>query len=242
MRRSGLTKSAVSALSGASLSTIHRIQNQQTDPQLGTLRELAIACGLDLDVQVRPLCDPNAAQAARMLLEIGFSPDHQHKADEWIKRFERAGFRTSVDLLKAAGRSSGLLHLSSPSTYLRGDVRPLRLASAGDASGGSWALSGKAHLELGAAKKLSGPQILWAEDAARATSMLRDSMVPARSASTATAIIAQATPALFQHFFTHERINFVSPAQALIDGFSLGNELADVALDIAKRVVDSDDS
>ncbi len=235
VRRSGLTKSAVSALSGASLSTIHRIQNQQTDPQLGTLRELAIACGLDLDVHVRPLADPYAAQAVRMLLETGFSPDNQRKADEWICRFERAQLSTPFDLLKAAGRSVGLLHLSSPSTYLRGAATPLRLASAGDASGGQWALSGKSHLELAAARELFGQQVIWAEDAGRVVSNLRDSLTVARSASTATVIVAQATPALFQQFFTHERINYVTPVQSLIDGLSLGGILADTATDIAQE-------
>lgn len=47
IRQSGLAKARISALSGVPVSSIHRIQHGQTDPQLGTLRELAIPCDLN---------------------------------------------------------------------------------------------------------------------------------------------------------------------------------------------------
>lgn len=234
IRQSGLTKARVSALSGVSVSSIHRIQHGQTDPQLGTLRELAIACGLELQILTRPLADPGAAQSARYLLEEGFTPHSESDTVQWSERFQRAGLQDPIDILRFAGQASGLLSLQKPSVYLRGEVGTLRLASAGEASGTRWALSGKPHLELGVGSDLRGPQVLWTDKPTLVGSLLADSLAEARSASTASVIVAEATEALFHNSFTVERVNYVAPIQALIDGFSLGGQLADAARDIAE--------
>ncbi|MGJ9403429.1 helix-turn-helix domain-containing protein [Arthrobacter sp. KK5.5] len=235
IRRAGLSKSYVSLASGVSRSSIHRIQRGETDPSLGTLRELAIACGFDLDLDVRPLSDPFAAQAARVLLEQGFEPDHTNETDQWVRRFERVGLDDPVAILDYAGRSSGLLVLRPPSVYLRGNVDDLRLASAGDATGTAWALSGQPHLQLGSGRPLDGAKVLWTAQPSLVKSLLAETMQDARSPRTASVIVATATPALFQGSFILEGINYVAPIQALIDGFSLGGHLAEVAESIARQ-------
>ncbi|PQZ94736.1 hypothetical protein CQ018_05155 [Arthrobacter sp. MYb227] len=235
IQRAGLSKSYVSLASGVSRSSIHRIENGDADPSLGTLRELAIACGFDLDIQIRPLSDPAAAQAARSLLEQGLEPDRPSEVVQWVRRFERLGLQDPIAILDYAGRSSGLLALGAPSAYLRGNVDDLRLASAGDATGAQWALSGQPHLQLGAGEPISGVKVLWTEKPLLAASLLADTLPVARSSHTASVIVAAATPALFQGSFMHEGIRYVAPIQALIDGFSLGNNLAKVAESIAKE-------
>ncbi|MCU6481296.1 helix-turn-helix domain-containing protein [Arthrobacter sp. A2-55] len=235
IKRSGLSKSYVASASGVSRSTIHRIQHGETDPTLGTLRELAIACGLDLDLQVRPLSDPFAAQAARMLLEQGFEPDSLAEANQWVNRLHRLGLQDPVAVIDYAGRASGLLALGAPSVYLRGDIDTLRLASAGDATGARWALSGQPHLELGAGRAVAGVKVLWAEEPRLAASLLADTLKEARSPHTATVVVAAALPAVFHASFKSGGLNYVAPIQALIDGFSLGGQLAGVAATIAKE-------
>lgn len=234
IEQSGLPKARISKLSGVSLSSIHRIENKQTDPQLGTLRELAISCGLELELSIRPLADAYSAQAARCLLEDHFEPDNKDATSQWVERFERAKFTNPIDILQYAGQCSGLLSQDKPAVYMRGETSELRLASAGDASDKQWALSGKSHLELGTGEKLSGPDIIWTEDPRLVASLLADSLTVARSAATATVIVAAGPPAHFANKFTVNHVSYVAPIQALIDGFSLGHQLAEAANKIAQ--------
>jgi transcriptional regulator with XRE-family HTH domain len=235
IQESGLSKSYIAAASGVSRSSIHRIQHGDTDPSIGTLRELAIACGYELDVRFRRLADPLAAQAARLILEEGFTPDNPHEVDQWVNRFERVGLEDPVAIIEYAGRASGLLYRDKPSAYLRGEVDDLRLASAADAAGAPWALSGRTHLQLGIGHALAGVKVLWTEEPRLVATLLADTMKGARSPQTSTVIVAEATPAVFQGSFKHQGINFVAPIQALIDGFSLGGHLAEAAQTIARE-------
>jgi hypothetical protein len=53
---------------------MHRVLNGLVDPSLGTLDEVALACGIQLDLAAQPLSDPLAASAARAMLEGGYEP------------------------------------------------------------------------------------------------------------------------------------------------------------------------
>lgn len=234
IRLSGLKKTYVSAVSGVSRSSINRIEKGESDPNLGTLRELAMACGFDLDLSIKPLADPFAAQAVRSLLEDDFLPDDARAVAEWITRIEKTGLQDPLAMVEYAGRASGLRALGSRGIYLRGEASVLRLASAADAANAPWAVSGSPHLQLATDHEVSGPHIIWTQEPQLVADLLGDSLLKARAVETASVIIALAPPALFQNSFVVRGVKYVAPIQAIIDGFSLGGRCAEVASDIAR--------
>lgn len=234
IHRSGLRKSYVSAVSGVSRSSINRIEKGETDPNLGTLRELAIACGFDMDVSVRPLSDHFAAQAARQILEEGFVSEATEAVAEWAARIGRVGHTDPLSIVEYAGRALGLRELGARGTYLRGNASVLRLASAADAANAPWAISGRAHFQLATDDEVEGPNIVWTENPRLVAELLSDTLTTSRSPETASVIVAPAPSALLQHSFTHQGVTYVAPIQAIIDGFSLGGKSAVMAKTIAE--------
>lgn len=226
---SGSTAAAVARRAGVSGSTMHRVLNDQVDPSVGTLREIAVACGLQLVTSTEPLADPAAAAAARLMLEDGYAPSVPG-TDQWVHRLTRQAGDDPVEIVAAAGQASAPLARDG-SRLLAGQVTVGRVASAGAASGGNWALSGLAGFRLpGLWEQLPAPSILWCEDVRRVDQLLADAgLRPTARAGRASLAIVAADKNLFTGSFEREKVRYAAPIQLLLDGFSIGGELAGLA-------------
>lgn len=221
--------------SGVGRTTIHRIANGTVEPTLSTLRELAIAHLYSLKLELVPLSDPLAAVALRMLVDPAFekldaeevSPDDPAGLGAWIERLRR--FDDVDTAAITAARASSLLHRDG-AVFLRGDRSGRRLASAGEASGQTWALSGAAGLEYATGAPVPGPGILWVdEDAASAASLLLDTHRGVESAAVADVIVARAHPAVFVDRYADGPFWYVAPTQLLLDSIGLGGAAEEAA-------------
>jgi transcriptional regulator with XRE-family HTH domain len=230
---SGLTASGVARRAGVSGSTLHRIVNDQVDPSFGTLREVAIACGLHLSLATSPLSDRLAASAARSMLEEDYEPPDGPEVGDWRKRLLRlAGGGDPVEIVKVAARASSPLQRFGNVLY-SGQVSLARLASAGDASGKRWAVSGAAGLYLPADGDVApAVTILWCEDVRAVDHLLVGSgLRPIRRADRATVAVAAAEPELFAGSFTHGMVRYVAPIQIILDCTSQAGPVADDAIE-----------
>lgn len=224
---SGLRPGDVAQRAGVARSTMLRISRGSVSPTLSTLREIAIACGLDIDIVARPLSDPAAAEAARLMLEGGYIPSDPASADAWVARLERTAGADPVEIVRVAGSAATLLARRG-AHYLTGRAELLRVASAGDGSRSPWAISGAPPLGT------SGTIVLWADDADRAARLLSESLKPAGSPSAATVIIAPAHPGIYVDSWTEGPVRYVAPVQMLLDGLGLEPHLRDAALEVAR--------
>lgn len=235
LESSRLSPAAAARRAGVSASTMHRILNDLVDPSVGTLREIALACEIQIDLTARPLSDPRAAAAARALLEGGYEPPSDSEVVAWQKRLPRMAASTSpVAIVKAAAAASGPLHRPG-AVLLHGAVTLGRVASAGDASKGHWAVSGAAGLYLpspGAA--VPAVTILWCEDVRMVTHLLADTDLRQvqRPDRAALAVIA-AEPELFAGSFTEGIVRYAAPIQIILDCIAQGGALADDATEEA---------
>lgn len=240
----GWTATDVSRRAGINRSTLHRISNGAVEPTLTTLRELAIVHGMDMTVQLRPLSDPDAATAAGILLSTatGLTDDLPAGVLSWMDRLERiaAGVKSDPDqqitaatlqVLCAAGRASDLRHRDG-AAYLRGRSDPLRLASAGDASGGHWAVSGGAAPVFSDAPGLPG--ILWVSDVTAAVAALADTHRSVRDPARADVVVAPGDDRLFRDLSEHDGVRLVAPVRQVVDACGLGPVAERAALDIAR--------
>jgi transcriptional regulator with XRE-family HTH domain len=229
VEKSGLSNAVIARRAGVSSSTLHRVLNDQVDPSVGTLREIAIACGQDLRLAVRPPADPAAAAAARVLLEDGYVP-FLPDAALWIDRLRRQAGDNPIEIVEIAGRASAPL-LRPTSRLYASPIEVGRVASAGQASGGQWALSGMAGLRLpGLFERLPTPTILWCEDARRVEQLLADAdLTKATRVERTQLAIVEGDPGLFTNSFEHERVRYVAPIQILLDSFSIGGVVSDIA-------------
>lgn len=234
---SGLSASEVTRRTGISRATLHRIAAGTVKPSLQTLQELAIVQGKDLDIRLKPLSDPDAAAAARLIIEGELGDWSGDDAIErWGERLNRIAESTDggyLTILQSAGWASSLLHREG-TALLRGDSGALRLASAGDASGGSWVVSGRAALEAAPDHRVHGPSILWVDDVERAASALSETHKPVSSALNAQVIVAEANPAVYLGAYTAGAVRYVAPIQMLLDCVGLGGEQEEVAMGIAQ--------
>lgn len=230
----GLSASEAARRAGINRSTLHRIATGAVAPSLDTLRELAIVHGLDLQLTLTPLSDLDAAAAARMLFDPAFGDVASSEgAQQWVGRLERLG-DDPLTILQTAGRAASLLH-SARVTLMRGDASALRLASAGDASGGAWAVSGAAALGLGSVSAPQGPSVLWVEDRAAASAALQETHRTVGAPLNANVIVAEAPPWVFVDAYTIDLVHYVAPIQMILDGIGLEGELENIALRIAKH-------
>lgn len=220
---------------GVNRSTLHRIAAGDVEPTLSTLRELAIAHGLELQLATAPLSDPDAAAAARVLLDPAHPEPTSTAIQAWVERLERRHpDGAPIQILHAAARASTLQHRPG-AVYLRGSDAALRLASAGEASRGRWAVSGRAALALGNADAPRGPSVLWAEDVERAAQLLTETHTSAAAPRTAHVIVAELNDSVEIDAFELDRVRYVAPIQMLLDCIGLGGELAQAAEAIAKE-------
>jgi len=224
---SGLTRSQVTQRAGLARSTVLRIEAGDTVPSLRTLRELAIACGLDIDVLTRPLSDPAAAEAARLMFEDGYRPTDRPAAQAWVERLERQVGEDPVAITRAAGKAASLTHRPG-AFHLTGTVPLVRVASAGDGAGGTWAISGAPPLGV------DGTVVLWSEHPDVAARLLSETLRKATSPAIATVIVAGAHPGVFHDTWRDGSIRYVAPIQMLLDAFGLEPTLQSAALDEAR--------
>jgi transcriptional regulator with XRE-family HTH domain len=233
---SGLSAAAVARRSGVSPSTMHRILNDLVDPSLGTLYEIALACGIQIELGSRPLSDPLAAAAARSMLEGGYKPPSEAGVAAWRERLPRmAGSDSPVEIAKAAGLASGPLRRPG-AVLLQGEVALARVASAGDASKGRWAVSGAAGLYLPMpSSTVPAVTTLWCEDVRAVAHLLADTELrqTQRPDRAVLAVIA-AEPELFTGSFNVGIVRYAAPMQVILDCAAQGGAVADDAIKEAK--------
>ena len=224
--RSGLLRGDIAGRAGIARSTLLRIAQGSVSPTLITLREIAIASGLDIDVVARPLSDPAAAEAARVLLEDGYTPSDSAAAAGWVARLERMAGADPVEIARVAGNAATLLARRG-AHYLAGPADLLRVASAGDGSGGQWAISGAPPL------RTPGTTVLWAQDADRAARLLSESLHRV-DPTVASVIVAPSHPGIYVDSWAEGPVHYVAPVQMLLDALGLEPRLREAALEVAR--------
>lgn len=227
-----LSAAAVAKRAGVSNSTLHRIVNGQVDPSFGTLHEIAIACGLQLALTTAPLSDPFAASAARSMLEASYEPPNDPGVGRWRERLLRlAGGVDPVEIVKAAANASSPLDRRDATLY-SGSTTLARLASAGDASGARWAISGAAGLQLPPDVEIAPTvTILWCEDTHAVDQLLVGSGLRRTDRTDHTSVVvAAAEQELFTGAFTHGLVRYAAPIQIAIDSISQPGPVAQAAL------------
>jgi transcriptional regulator with XRE-family HTH domain len=230
MARAELSAAVVARRAGVSASTMHRILNGQVDPLVGTLEEVALASGLEIDITTRPSSNPLAAMAARSILEDDYnaSPSVAADVERWMERLVRfAGGDDPIMIVEAAGRMSAP-YLRPDASLFSGTETLGRIASVGDATSGRWALSGVAGLHLDELDEtLSGMTILWCENVRSVANLMTDSSMK-RSEQPQRAVLAvvEAEPELFTGSFKNGLVHYAAPIQIMIDCMSIGGQVA----------------
>lgn len=228
-----LSPNQVSRRAGISQSTMSRVLAGRVDPTAGTLTEIALACGFELDFAARPSSSLDAARAVRAMFEAGYPEDDDEVLTRWQERLIRfAASSDPVSLLRTAAQyASPLLH--SDVVLFTGDITMGHVASAGDATRGQWAVSGAAGLTLPAPRE-SAPAttILWTEDPRRAAQLLTDSPLERTTRrKRATVAVLHANPALFVNTFTVGIVTYAAPMQLMLDCIAQGGAVAQAALE-----------
>ncbi|MBO0879911.1 MAG: helix-turn-helix transcriptional regulator [Mycobacterium sp.] len=232
----GLSAAALARRAGVSASTLHRVRSGQVDPSVGTLREIALACGFDFDITTRPLSDRLAAAAVRELVEDGYDAPDDPEVHRWQQRLTRmAGGDSPLDLVVAAASASAPLHRTG-AVLQSGEVPLGRLASAGDASKGRWALSGPAGLALPPSDDPApAVTILWCEDARKVVQLLGDAdLRSTHRPDRARIAVIEAEPELFTGSFQRGILRYAAPIQIILDCLAQGGRAAEEALREAK--------
>lgn len=227
IEHSGLNARQVAARAGVAASTVHRILNDQVSPSVATLHNITAACGLDLTTSTSPLASAAAAAAARAILDENYPAEVDADIEQWATRLDTWADGDPVQIIEEAARASGVLHRPD-AVRLGGEATVGRLASAGDASGQRWALSGAAGLDLpsfdGAVPRIS---VLWCEDPSAIRTLLTGGTLrPASAPHRSTVVIAAAEPDLFLGTFERDRVVYAAPIQIAIDAISVGGDAA----------------
>jgi transcriptional regulator with XRE-family HTH domain len=245
-----LSRSELARRAGVSRTTALSVSEDQSRARVDTLRELALALGYDLSIELERASDPQAAAAARVLLgdlEVDWNEDQGFttELDVWLDRLPRY-VRTDADeglddnersasaigMIAEAARVSGAHHREGR-VLLSGRTDVDRLVSAGRASQARWVLSGSAALEaLGA--PVGDTVVMWSEDAKRVAELFGDTHRRVNLHSAANLIIAPAHPSVFIGSTTVEDVNLVSPIQGLIDAFANGGRDREIATELAR--------
>ena len=214
----------VSRRSGVSRSTLKRVGDGTSEPTLSTLREVALALGLDVRVSAAAASDPHAAAAARTLIDDSVPEDPgDAEVRAWLERFGRWGINDPLTLVAEAGVLQGLT-VRPGARFL--NARPGALAElprllAG--GGAQWALSGAAAVTVIRGELVAGPTVLW-------HSGLRGDQLGALGAelgeetgdaATADLIIVPAGATELVGATPQGPLNFVAPVQLVIDLHSL---------------------
>lgn len=248
---SGLSASALAARSGLARSTQYRIRNRSVDPTVGSLRELALAAGYELDLSLAPLSDPDAARAARMMLDQTYASSSERGersigVDEWVERLRRwVPDDDPVEIVAQAGRSASVLHRPG-AQFLRGRITELKIASAADYSDQTWFLSGAAVIDrideqaddAADRSRAPYPYIVHCSDPHRLVRLL-ENMERSRPEKAGLIVVPltdgievgswQAGPSVLAP------LTLVAPIQGIIDSFGIGGAIGEAAERIARR-------
>lgn len=169
------------------------------------------------------------------MLEAGYEPPSDFSVTAWVGRLRRmADSGGPVGIVKAAATASGPLHRPG-AVLLQGEVALARVASAGDASKGHWAISGAAGLYLPPASAAApAVTILWCEDVRTVTHLLADTELrqTQRPDRAVLAVIA-AESELFTGSFTEGIVRYAAPIQIILDCIAQGGAVADDATEEA---------
>ena len=227
IEHSGLNARQVAARAGVAASTVHRILNDQVSPSVATLHNITAACGLDLTMSTSTLASPAAAAAARAILDEDYPTEVDADIEEWAARLDTWADGDPVQIIEEAARASGVLHRAD-AIRLSGEATIGRLASAGDASGQRWAVSGAAGLDLPSFDEaIPRISVLWCEDPSAIRPLLTSGTLrPASAPHRSTVVIAAAEPDLFLGTFERDRVVYAAPIQIAIDAISVGGDAA----------------
>lgn len=237
--RMPFSRSELARRADVSRTTALSVSEDQSRARVDTLRELALALGYDVSIELDRASDPLAALAARVMLgeldshsDLGASPE---EIAEWVDRLGRySGSGEGGDplrLISEAARVSGPQNRPGRALFAgRNDAD--RLVSAGRASEARWALSGSASLEAMGADP-GKTVVLWTDDIKRVSDLLVDTHRRVRLHTAADVIVAPAHPSVFASSTTFEDVNLVSPLQGIIDSVAMGGVDEEIALSIA---------
>ncbi|GAB3594555.1 hypothetical protein CFAEC_12070 [Corynebacterium faecale] len=210
----------VSKRSGVSRSTLKRVKDGTSEPTLSTLREVALALGLDITVDAGPASDPFAAAAARTLIDDSV-PENPGDIDvvAWLDRFERWNINDPLTLVAEAGILQGI-HLRPGARFMT--VEPGELADLPDMfsqHNTQWALSGAAAATVLMGKVVNGPTVVWHDSTHPGQFGFG---TPLDTAEDADVILVPAGATELAGSYAQGPLNFVAPVQLVIDLHSLG--------------------
>lgn len=143
LKKSPLSLSEISRRSGVSRNTLNLWLRGAAQPSLAGLEKVMRVLGYEVSVQVHRMSDAAAATAARVLLGELSSEEPDVKA--WIDRFVQWGDAAAVGgsyqaLMERAAWASNPYGRHGALHFLPSN--PITIASAVDASGQPWAMSG----------------------------------------------------------------------------------------------------
>lgn len=229
------SKSDLARRADVSRTTSLAVTADPSRARVDTLRELALALGYEISIELQPASDPLAAAAARAML--GDTAVAQAVApgalDEWIDRLERYS-RTPADGDAEGGAGGALARrvMSEAARVAAAHHRPGRvmfsgrkdadrLVSVGRASDADWVLSGAAALEaLGADPGKT--TVFWTSDPDRTSKLFADTHRRVNLHTAADVIVAPGDPSVFAGAESIEDVNLVAPIQGMIDAIAAG--------------------
>lgn len=231
--KSKLHTALIARRAGVSRSTLHRVLRESVDPSIGTLEEIALACGSSLHLSTTRTSDRFAAAAARSMLEDGYCSPDDPAVNTWKRRLQRwAEGNDPLKIVQTAAIASSPLHRANTLLF-KGEETLIRLASAGNASKADWALSGPCGLDPNAPFTSIAPSvtILWCDDPYQVSHMLTDSALsPTNQIQTASVAVAKTEAELFFDSFSVGPVRFASPIQIIIDCLSQSETVVQAAL------------
>lgn len=232
IRESGLPASTIASRAGINRSQLHRIVKGENSPTVDTLTEIAIACGLEFDPTTHVLSDPDAAAAARFLVDDSHdSLEPTAGQKRWMERLQRiCPDGDELNIVEYAGHASSLL-ARRDAVFLRGNSDVFRVASAGDATKQDWAISGAPLFSLPIEKNEDGfPRlVLHVRDAIEAARFLTPQWEQTPFPLEANLIVVPSIDSVFVDSYVNEGVNVVAPTQMLIDAIGLKGELEQAA-------------
>lgn len=242
IKRTQYSKSELARRADVSRTTALAVTEDQSRARVDTLRELALALGFDISIELNRASDPLAAVAARVILgetDLAGSGDTP-ELDSWLARLRRyVGGRHDVekrpailDVINEAARVSGAHHRAGAVMFSgRNDAD--RLVSVGRASGARWVLSGSASLDaLGSAAGKT--VVFWTEDAKQTEQLFASTHRKVRVHTAADVVVAPAHPSVFVGSTTIEDVNLVAPLQGIIDAVAAGGIDREIAQHFAE--------
>lgn len=229
------SKSDLARRADVSRTTSLAVTADPSRARVDTLRELALALGYEISIELQPASDPLAAAAARALLgdtAVGdvVSPG---ALEDWIDRLRRyshtpadgdddgsSGEPLARRIMSEAARVAAAHHRPGRVMFSgRNDAD--RLVSVGRASEADWVLSGAAALEaLGADSGKT--TVFWTTDPDRTSKLFADTHRRVNIHTAADVIVAPGHPSVFAGAETIEDVNLVTPVQGMIDAIAAG--------------------